>query len=98
MLRGLGNQPALEAYRVKIDQLSIGDFYLKKLTALVLPESEFILSKRVGTHIDGIIGHDLFEHYAVLIDYPRKYLKINPVKTQKRWKKKENNVFSDTFL
>lgn len=89
LLRGLGDQPALEAYRVKIDQLSIGDFYLKKLTALVLPESEFILSKRVGTHIDGIIGHDLFEHYAVLIDYPRKYLKINPVKAQKRWKKKK---------
>ena len=89
LLRGLGDQPAIEAYRVKIDQLSMGDFYLKQLTALILPESEFILSKRVGTHIDGIIGYDLFEHYAVLIDYPRKFLKINPVKMLKRWKRKK---------
>jgi len=88
LLRGLGEQPALEAYQVSIDQLSIGDFHLTNLTALVLPESKFILSKRVGAHIDGIIGHDLFEHYPVLINYPLKYLEINPVKTLKRWKKK----------
>ena len=89
LLRGLGDQPALEAFQVKIDRVQIADLYLEHITALVLPESEFILSKRVGTHIDGIIGHDLFEHYPVLIDYPRKYIKVNPEKTIRRWEKKK---------
>lgn len=32
-----------------------------------------------------------------MIDYPRKYLKINPVKTQKRWKKKRITSFPIHF-
>ena len=89
LLRGLGDQPALKAFQVKIKRLDIANFYIENLTALVLPESEFHLSKRIGTHVDGIIGYDLFEHFPVLINYPRKYLEINPVQTQKRWKKKK---------
>ncbi len=90
LLRGLGDQPALSAYKVKINQLKIGDLFIQDLTLLVLPESEFILSKRIGTHIDGIIGYDLFQHYPVLINYPRKFLHINPHKVQRRWKKKNS--------
>ena len=89
LLRGLGDQPALKAFQVKIKRLDIANFHIDNLTALVLPESEFILSKRIGAHIDGIIGHDLFEHFPVLINYPRKYIEINPVKTHERWKKKK---------
>ena len=88
LLHGLGDQPALKAYQVKIKRLHISNFHIENITALVLPESEFILIKRIGAHIDGIIGHDLFEHFPVLINYPRKYIEINPVKTQERWKKK----------
>ena len=88
LLRGLGDQPALKAYQVKIKHLHISNFHIENITVLVLPESEFILSKRIGAHIDGIIGHNLFEHFPVLINYPRKYIEINPVKTQERWKKK----------
>ena len=89
LLRGLGDQPALKAFQVKIKRLDIANFHIDNLTALVLPESEFILSKRIGAHIDGIIGHDLFDHFPVLINYPRKYIEINPVKTHERWKKKK---------
>lgn len=89
LLRGLGDQPALKAYQVKINRLNIANFHIENITALVLPESEFILSKRIGAHIDGIIGHDLFEHFPVLIHYPRKYIEINPVKKQERWKEKK---------
>lgn len=89
LLRGLGDQPALDAYQVKIDQLEIGSFHIENVKALVLPESEFILSNRLGTQIDGIIGCDLFESYPVLIDYNRKLLEINPVKKYKRWEKQK---------
>jgi hypothetical protein len=65
LLRGLGDQPALKAYQVKIKHLHISNFHIENITVLVLPESEFILSKRIGAHIDGIIGHDLFEHFPV---------------------------------
>lgn len=73
---------------MKINRLNIANFHIEHITALVLPESEFILSKRIGTHIDGIIGRDLFMHFPVLINYPRKYLEINPVRIIERWKKK----------
>ena len=89
LLRGLGDQPALKAFQVEIKRLDIANFYIENLTALVLPESEFHLSKRIGTHVDGIIGYDLFEHFPVLINYPRRYLEINPVQIQKHWKKKK---------
>ncbi|MEL0225913.1 MAG: PDZ domain-containing protein, partial [Flavobacteriaceae bacterium] len=88
LIRGLGDQPALKAFQVKINRLNIANFHIEHITALVLPESEFILSKRIGTHIDGIIGRDLFMHFPVLINYPRKYLEINPVRIIERWKKK----------
>lgn len=97
LLRGLGDQPALEAYQVEINQLDIGSFYIENITALVLPESEFVLSKHLGTHIDGIIGHDLFESYPVLIDYPRKPLEINPVKTYRRWVKRNTTTLDLDF-
>lgn len=88
LILGLGDQPALKAFQVKINRLNIANFHIEHITALVLPESEFILSKRIGTHIDGIIGRDLFMHFPVLINYPRKYLEINPVRIIERWKKK----------
>ena len=88
-LRGLGNQSALEAYKVILPRTSIADFYIENMTALVLPENEFILSKRVGTHIDGIIGYELFAHYPVLIDYSKKHIHIQPEKKLRRWSKKQ---------
>lgn len=97
LLHGLGDQPALKAFQVKINRLNIANFHIENVTALVLPESEFILSKRIGAHIDGIIGHDLFEHFPVLINYPRKYIEINPVKKLERWKKKKISLFPIHF-
>ena len=91
-LRGLGDQPALEAYHVHFNRMHIGDFYLKNIDALVLPENEFILSKRVGTHIDGIIGYELFAHFPVMVDYANRMLHINPKKKLARWASKKLNV------
>ena len=45
LLRGLGEQPALEAHQVSIDQLSIGDFHLTILTALVLTRKRIHLKQ-----------------------------------------------------
>ena len=91
-LSGLGDQPSLEAYQVTLPRLNISDIYIDNMTALVLPDNEFILSKRVGTHIDGIIGYELFAHYPVLIDYVRKIIQINPQKKYERWRRKEERI------
>ncbi len=86
LLRGLGNQPALEAFKVSLNHLQIGDLRFERQEALVLPENEFELSRRMGTQIDGIIGHDLFSDYPVLIDYQRKFLMVNPASLTRKWK------------
>ena len=44
MLRGLGSHPALRAYRVKLNSVLLEGIEFTALDALVLPESEFILS------------------------------------------------------
>ena len=86
MLRGLGNQPALEAFKVTLANMRIGDLTFVNQDALVLPENEFELSRRMGTQIDGIIGYDLFSDYPVLIDYQRKFMQINPSSLSRRWR------------
>ena len=85
MLRGLGNQPALEAFKVTLAKMQIGDLTFLNQVALVLPENEFELSRRMGTQIDGIIGYDLFSDYPVLIDYQRKFIRINPSSISRKW-------------
>lgn len=59
----------------------------KSLEGLVLPENEFVISRRLGKQVDGIIGYDFFAQYPVLIDYQRKFLIVNPSRFSKRWKK-----------
>lgn len=89
MLRGLGSHPALRAYRVKLNSVLLEGIEFTALDALVLPESEFILSRRLGTQIDGILGYDLFADYPVLIDYQRKFVLVNAPRDAKRWKRKK---------
>lgn len=60
MLRGLGSHPALRAYRVQLHSVRLEGIEFTALEALVLPENEFILSRRLGTQIDGILGYDFF--------------------------------------
>ena len=86
MLLGLGNQPALDAFKVTLANMRIGDLTFVNQDALVLPENEFELSRRMGTQIEGIIGYDLFSDYPVLIDYQRKFMQINPSSLSRRWR------------
>lgn len=86
-LRGLGDQPALKAYRVTITSFALEELEFKFLEALVLPENEFVISRRLGTQVDGIIGYDFFAQYPVLIDYQRRFMVVNPQKLHNRWKK-----------
>ena len=96
-LRGLGNQPALKAYRVTIASFKLAGVEFKSLEGLVLPENEFDISRRLGKQIDGIIGYDIFAQYPVLIDYQRKFMLVNPNRLSKRWKKTKVIHFPLTF-
>lgn len=56
------------------------DGYLQlKQDILILEEDYFQLDEMLGTHIDGLIGGDLFKNYVVKLDYQRNLMTIyNP--------------------
>lgn len=56
---------------VRIDSLKIGDLEFRDLEALSRG-----YNRGNGTHIDGIIGFELFKNYLLTLDYPAKKVRI----------------------
>jgi len=64
-----GGQHA-EVQQGRIDSISVGDWTIKNLPAVMLPLRQ--LSEGFGVkQIDGIIGTTLFYHFLATMDYPR---------------------------
>jgi hypothetical protein len=75
-LMGLGGGNHLEAYTSNYNTLKIGKLKLDYKTVYVLREDVFNLSKHTGTKINGLIGVDFFQEYAVEIDYTSKRIRF----------------------
>lgn len=43
---------------------------------LLVEENNYIFSRRMGTQIDGIIGHEFFKNFPITIDYGNKKIKV----------------------
>lgn len=91
-LRGLGNQTPMEAHKIAIPSINFKSFSLINQEILILPESEFLLSKRAGTQIDGIIGSALFREFPITINYQKQFLHLNPPNIQR--KRRHSKVIS----
>jgi len=75
-LMGLGGGEHLEAYTSNSNTLRIGKLKLTYKTVYVLKNDVFNLSKHTGTKINGLIGVDFFQDYAIEIDYSNKRVRF----------------------
>ena len=75
-LMGLGGGEHLEAYTSNSNTIRIGKLKLPYKTVYVLKNDVFNLSKHTGTKINGLIGVDFFQDYAVEIDYTHKRVRF----------------------
>jgi hypothetical protein len=75
-LMGLGGGEHLEAYASNYNTLKIGKLKLNYKTVYVLKNDIFNLSKHTGTKINGLIGVDFFQDYAIEIDYTAKRVRF----------------------
>ena len=81
-LMGLGGGEHLEAYASNSNTVKIGKLKFTYKTVFVLKNDVFNLSKHTGTKINGLIGVDFFQDYAVEIDYSGKRVRFYNSKTQ----------------
>ena len=80
-LMGLGGGEYLKAYASNYNTLKIGKLKLPNKTVYVLKNDIFNLSKHTGTKINGLIGLDFFQDYAIEINYSHKRIRFYESKT-----------------
>jgi len=80
-LMGLGGGEHLEAYASNSNTLKISKLKFSHKTVYVLKNDVFNLSKHTGTKINGLIGVDFFQDYAIEIDYSHKKVRFYKSKT-----------------
>lgn len=88
-LAGLGEGNSIEAFQSLENNIKIGDrIVASNAEVLLLKEDIFQLDTFMGTKINGILGHDFFESFAVEINYSRKLLRIyEPSAFQEKFRK-----------
>jgi len=89
-VRGLGPKEAIEATLIFNTQMQIGDCKGDHINMIVLPENSFKISQYLGLPVHGVIGYDLFDRFAVEIDYVQEYIKLHKTgdfKVRKRYRK-----------
>lgn len=80
-LMGLGRGEHLEAYASSSNTIKIGKLKLDHASVYVLKNDVFNLSKYTGTKINGLIGLDFFQNYAVEINYSQRRIRFYDSKT-----------------
>ena len=73
---GLGAGPSVKATRSKGNIISIKGLKAKNQDILLIDETNFEFMQRMGTQIDGIIGHSLFNDFLVRINYSQHYIQL----------------------
>lgn len=88
LLAGLGEGERLEAFRSTGNMVQIERIAGEDVEVLILKEDVFKLASFMGTEVHGILGFDLFDSFAVEIDYRAKLLKIyDPVKAEEKFER-----------
>lgn len=77
LLRGIGGEELIEAYRSRNNKFRIGNTTNPNLAVYVIYDENINFSHRLGVPVHGIIGYDLFKDFVVEINYPRKFLRLH---------------------
>lgn len=87
-LSGLGEGDPIEAFYAEQNQLNIGSVEGSNIEVLFLKKDIFNLSAFMGTYVHGLIGYDLFAHFAVEIDYiAKKLILYKPEEFEEKFQK-----------
>lgn len=72
MLKGLGTNDAVAAYKSSKNKLEVAGFFDNEHEIYLILDQEFNFSSQVGIPVNGIIGYHFFKNHLVEIDYDRK--------------------------
>ena len=90
MLKGLGNQTAVEGLKSTSNTLEFSGLQIKNHMLYIVLDPDFNLSAHVGIPVNGIIGYQFFRDNLVEINYSRKKIIVykDIPKNRKRIEKK----------
>ncbi len=77
-VQGLGPDEPINATLVFNVTLKVGECSGDYINMIILPENSFNLTEHLGMPVHGVIGFELFERFAVEIDYVQQYVKLHP--------------------
>ncbi|MBF6640671.1 aspartyl protease family protein [Flavobacterium sp. J49] len=83
MLKGLGSNEAVAAYKSSKNKLDAKGFIDLEHEIYLVLDQEFNFSSQVGIPVNGIIGYHFFKNHLVEIDYDRKKVIVYNESNQK---------------
>lgn len=89
-LHGLGAEGSIKALRSSNNHFKIGEATHRNQELYVIFDQDINFTPRLGVHVHGIIGYDVFKDFVVEINYNSRYIRLhNPetfkAKTNKKW-------------
>lgn len=94
LLKGLGNQAAVEGLKSTNNTLEFSDLMIKNHMLYIVLDPEFNLSSHIGIPVNGIIGYQFFRNNLVEVNYHKKRIIIhqNNERNRTKFEKKFNTI------
>ena len=90
LLRGLGNQVAVEGLKSSNNKLEFSSLKMPNHLLYIVLDPEFNLSSHIGIPVNGIVGYQFFRNNLVEINYRKKKITVfkdTPINRKKIEKK-----------
>lgn len=97
MLKGLGSNDAVSAYKSSKNKLEVNGFVDNNHEIYLVLDQEFNFSSQVGIPVNGIIGYHFFRDHLIEIDYERKKVIVYNETNQKVLKKLEKSYKQESI-
>lgn len=98
MLKGLGSNEAVEAYKSSKNKFEINGFTDNNHEIYLVLDQEFNFSSQVGIPVNGIIGYHFFKNHLIEIDYERKKLIVYNQNNKKVLNKLAKKYFQEPIV
>ncbi|TDE02259.1 aspartyl protease family protein [Flavobacterium sandaracinum] len=94
LLRGLGNQAAVEGLKSTNNTLEFSDLMIKNHMLYIVLDPEFNLSSHIGIPVNGIIGYQFFRNNLVEVNYHKKRIVVykNTERNRTKFEKKFSTI------
>ncbi len=87
---GLGNKDSVETFKITNGTIEIDALKSDRVPIYILSKDTLIIDKYLGTHVDGILGAEIFEKYYVHINYKKRKIELyqhKPKNIKSKYKK-----------